>query len=182
MSYFNRLTDIVTCNLTEMLRREDDPQSALSRIIEEMEEGLGGARRSVATASRNVDRLRTEIEEHQGRISDWIDKAKTELEAGNEDAARAALARKQEVADLVAGLEQQLSAAESTQAHLSTTLRALEARLTEAQRTRSQLETDTPDAPAPTVTEEPPPQPSDTERANQVEAELAELKRMLGNS
>ncbi len=182
MSYFNRLTDIVTCNLTEMLRREDDPQSALSRIIEEMEEGLGGARRSVTTASRNVDRLRTEIDEHQTRVSEWIDKAKTELEAGNEDAARAALARKQEVSDLIAGLEQQLSAAESTQAHLSTTLRALEARLTEAQRTRTQFEADTDDAPAPTATEEPTPQPSDTERANQVEAELAELKRMLGNS
>ncbi|WP_166825160.1 PspA/IM30 family protein [Thalassoroseus pseudoceratinae] len=182
MSYFNRLTDIVTCNLTEMLRREDDPQSALSRIIEEMEEGLGGARRSVATATRNVDRLRTEIEEHQSRIAEWIDKAKTELEAGNEDAARAALSRKQEVSDLIAGLEQQLSAAESTRTHLSTTLRALEARLTEAQRTRTQFETDVDTPPKPAVAEEPPPQPSDAERADQVEAELAELKRMLGSS
>ena len=115
-------------------------------------------------------------------MGEWIEKAKKELEAGNEDAARAALARKQEVSDLIAGLEQQLTAAESTQSHLSTTLRALEARLTEAHRTRTQYESDSDVSPAPPTTEEPPPQPSDTERANQVEAELAELKRMLGNS
>ena len=51
MSYFSRLTDIVTCNIGDMLRREDDPKGAIRRIIEEMEEGLGGARRSVATAT-----------------------------------------------------------------------------------------------------------------------------------
>ena len=45
MSYFSRLTDIVTCNLTELLAREADPAAALEGIIAEMQEGLAGAKR-----------------------------------------------------------------------------------------------------------------------------------------
>ena len=40
MSYFSRLTDIVTCNLSEILAKESDPATALKRIVAEMEEGL----------------------------------------------------------------------------------------------------------------------------------------------
>ena len=44
MSYFSRLTDIVTCNLTEILARETDPLAAVGEIIAEMQEGLAGRR------------------------------------------------------------------------------------------------------------------------------------------
>ena len=63
MNYFSRLTDIVTCNLNEMLAREADPAAALRKIITEMEAGLAGARRSVATAAANGERLGKEVAE-----------------------------------------------------------------------------------------------------------------------
>ena len=47
MSYFSRLTDIVTCNLTEILSSSDDPIAAIAQVISEMEEGLGGCERCV---------------------------------------------------------------------------------------------------------------------------------------
>jgi phage shock protein A len=181
MSYFSRLTDIVTCNLTEILARESDPQSAIETIVREMEEGLAGAKRSVATANGSVARLDREIGEHQVQADHWMEQAKAELQKGNEAGARTALMRKQEIEDLVAGLKQQQAAAIATRDHLQTMLRALEARLTEARRKHRQLEQG--------LTEETPAEleadleadfpEADGSRADQVEAELAALKKLL---
>ncbi len=124
MNYFSRLTDIVTCNLAEMLAREADPSAALRKIITEMEEGLAGARRSVGTATANEERLRREIAELGGQSDQLTDEAREALRNQDESAARVALLRKQEVVDVVAGLEQQHKAACATRDHMNTTLRA----------------------------------------------------------
>ena len=139
MAYFSRLTDIVTCNLNHLLAEETDPGAALQGIIGEMQEGLAGAKRSVATATADHKRLTKELAEHRAEIEDWVAQAKEYLQAGNEDQARLALYRKNEVADLVAGLEQQLEAAQATRDHLMTTLRAIEARLADAERRQCEL-------------------------------------------
>ena len=184
MSYFSRLTDIVTCNLTDILAQETDPLLAIQRIVREMEEGLAGAKRSVATANGSVARLDREIGEHQIQADQWMEQAKAELQKGNEAGARTALMRKQEVADVVAGLEQQHAAAIATRDHLQTMLRALEARLTEARRKLRHLEQGLTEENAALELE------ADLEddfpetignRADQVEAELAALKKMLGS-
>jgi phage shock protein A len=178
------LTDIVTCNLTDILAHESDPHSAIQKIVREMEEGLAGAKRSVATANGSVARLDREMGEHQLQADQWMEQAKAELQKGNEAGARTALMRKQEVADVVAGLQQQHAAAIATRDHLQTMLRALEARLTEARRKLRHLEQG--------LTEEAPNTQFEADleedfadaqssRADQVEAELAALKKMLGS-
>ena len=185
MTFFSRLTDIVTCNLTDLLRGEPAPVDALQQVIAEMEEGRTGARRSVATAAASADRLQAEIQDHRVRIGHWTDKARSELAAGREDLARLALVRRQELEDVVAGLDQQFAAAVATREHLSTTLRALEARLHEARRKLHDIETGRSGQPLDTPDLEPALDPAevqrlDDSRARQIEAELAELKRSLG--
>lgn len=180
MTYFSRLTDIVTCNLTEILSEADDPQAALEEIIREMQEGLAGAKRSVATAQANVDRIRKELDEHQQQVDYWTGQAKQHLQQSDESQARLALVRKQEVVDLIAGLKQQLTAAEATRDHLHTTLRALEARLADAGRRQVELqEGETVPAAATTGTHA---AAIDSERADAVEAELLALKQELGRT
>ena len=176
MTYFSRLTDIVTCNLTKLLAEADDPAAALQEIIAEMDAGMAGARRSMQTAQRNEDRIRSEVEEHSGQITHWSKKAKEHLIAGAEGQARLALVRKREVEDLVAGLEQQLLAAEQTREHLSTTFRALEARLAEARR-RQQGGTDGEESSGGDSSSE-----SSSAASSELEDELAALKRELGQS
>src|SRR5690606_27289792 len=88
MSYFSRLTDIVTCNLTELLSRADDPPAALREIVAEMEEGVAGAKRSVATAEAHRKRLRQEIADQQSQQSMWADRARDALKSGDEPGAR----------------------------------------------------------------------------------------------
>jgi phage shock protein A len=178
MNYFSRLTDIVTCNLAEMLAREADPAAALRKIISEMEEGLAGARRSVGTATANEERLRREIAELGGQVDQLTDEARDALRNHDESAARVALIRKQEVVDVVAGLEQQHKAACATRDHLNTTLRALEARLSEARRRQEELQT----SPKATVSSSRGASGviEDDPRSRAIDDELAALKRELG--
>ncbi len=183
MNYFSRLTDIVTCNLTEILEQESDPHAAILTIVKEMEDGLAGANRSVGTANESVARLNREIGEHQAQADQWKDQAKEALQKGNEAGARAALMRKQEMEDLVAGLGQQHTAAIATRDHLNTMLRALEARMTEAKRKLRQLEQGSNEDSAPdSPTEDPEPDESQCSRADEIEAELAAMKKQLEDS
>jgi phage shock protein A len=177
MNYFSRLTDIVTCNLAEMLAREADPSVALRKIIAEMEEGLAGARRSVGTATANEERLRREIAELGGQSDQLTDEAREALRNQDESAARVALLRKQEVVDVVAGLAQQHKAACATRDHLNTTLRALEARLSEARRRQEELQA----SPKATVSSSRGNTATidDDPRARAIDDELAALKREL---
>ncbi len=177
MAYFSRLTDIVTCNLTKLLEEAEDPQAALQEIIQEMETGLAGARRSMTTAETNEARIQSEVDEHAKQVAHWGELARTEVAAGNEDKARLALVRRREAEDLVAGLQEELTAARETREHLTRTYRALEARLAEARRRESGTDS-----------------PGDGESAAgaapdesaavdaSIEDELAALKRELGQS
>ncbi len=179
MSYFSRLTDIVTCNLSALLAEAADPASALREIIGEMREGLAGAQRSVATATASEARLAGEIDDHHQQAAQWDAKARGELTAGRDSEARNCLLRKREVQDLIAGLEQQHRAAKATKDHLSTMQRALEARLAEALR-RQEAAGHEPDVPEPSAPDFTPPViPADDPR-RQVDVELESLKRQMG--
>ncbi|MBA3315118.1 MAG: PspA/IM30 family protein [Planctomycetota bacterium] len=179
MTYFSRLTDIVTCNLTDLLKQADDPIATLDEIVLEMEEGLAGARRSVNTAANNAERLRGEIDTHRNQVAIWKESARQAVVGGREDEARIALSRKQELEDVAAGLEQEYGAAVATRDHLETTLRALQARLTDARRKRAELTGE----PAPPELASPYAAPEPLGGRNRaIEDELAALKRELGTA
>ncbi|HLJ11670.1 MAG TPA: PspA/IM30 family protein, partial [Planctomycetaceae bacterium] len=176
-------SDIISCKLDDLIAEQGDPPGAMARIISEIEEGLAGAKRSVTAAGNSESRLRAELEERRAQAAWWGSKAREELAADHEEAARQALMRKRETEDLEAGLEQQLAAAVSTREHLSTTMRAIEARLAEARRRQNELQTPlvAPSrSPAPeSTTQAPVSQTIDRNRAMQIEEELEALRREL---
>ena len=185
MSFFSRLSDIVSCKLEDLIAEQVDPPAAMARIIAEIEEGLAGAKRSVTAAAGSEERLKAELEERRKQAAGWGNKAREEMAGDNEEAARQALLRKRETEDLEAGIEQQLAAATSTREHLTTTLRAIEARLSEARRRLHDLQ-----APSSGASAKPaaarrgpagssPPPTIDRTRAAQIEEELAALRREL---
>ena len=139
MSYFNRLTDIVTCNLSELLNHSQEPVNTLEEVISEMKIGLEGAQRSVRTALKSEENLEQELEVHHEEVKLWEHQAREHLLEKAEEKAIDALARKQELEDLIAGLAQQLVAAKATRSHLETTYRALQARLSESVRKLSEM-------------------------------------------
>jgi len=180
MSFFSRLSDIVSCKLDDLVSQQNDPPAAMARIISEVEEGLAGAKRSATSAGASEERLRNELEERRQQAGWWANKAREELLGDHEDAARQALLRKRETEDLAAGLEQQLAAATSTREHLSTTMRAIEARLAEARRKQQELQS--PAAPrvaAARAGASIAKGGTDRSRDAQIEAELEALRREL---
>ena len=179
MSFFSRLTDIVTCNLTHLLAQAEDPQAAIIEIIQEMREGLSGAQRSVNTAAASEQRLRSEIDLHREQVDMWTGKAKEQLVAGDEADARQSLLRKREVEDLIAGLSQQHKAAIATREHLATMQRALEARLAEALRRQESLGGPVHETPSNVPSYLSAPHPLAEDRHREVDAELEALKQEL---
>lgn len=189
MTYFSRLTEIVTCNLNTILADVADPLAAIREIILEMEEGVSGARRSCQTAAANEHRLTTEMDAHRTQIAFWTARAKEELTKQNEVQAREALLRKREIEDLVAALQQQQQAATLTREHLQTTLRALEARLADARRKELELASPTPLVETRFLDTQPAGStparkveldiPIDEQRAAQIEDELEALRKEL---
>lgn len=180
MPHFSRLTDIVTCSLTEILDESEDPQLTLREVIDEMEEGLTSARRVARTSAANRDRLQQEIDRHASQMAEWIEKAKTDLTAGNETSARDALTRKVEIEDLIDGLKPELEASNSNHLNMLRIQKALEARHAEAQRrlvdltgqpTEIRLESETA---VHAIAQ------SQQEKSSEVEAELEALKRQIG--
>eukprot|EP00913_Durusdinium_trenchii_P028510 g26738.t1 len=152
-------------------------------IISEMEEGLAGARRTVNTAAQSEARIREELNELQGQLAGLQEEARKAVAAGDDNAARLSLVRKQEAEDLIAGLEQQHQAASATLEHLSTTQRALEARLSDARRKLAQLNVAEPEGAVAETSTPPgsiPAAPSDP-RARRIEDELEALKRELNS-
>jgi phage shock protein A len=182
MSFFSRLTDIVTCNLSELLANEANRDAALAKIISEMEEGLAGANRSVKTASAAEQRLTGEIAEQKSQIEYWSTKAKQHLQSGDENQARLSLVRKREVEDVTAGLQQQHKAAVATRDHLTTTLRALEARLAEARRRLQTQSAEVASAATTSASSGSGKVQSGHIRDEEIEAELEALKRELGQN
>lgn len=182
MSYFSTLTDIVTCNLSEILSNESDPEAAIEQIIYEIQEGVTGALRSLTTARNKVGNLEHELAEHSQEAEKFTQQALAAVEQDNESDARRYLLRKSEQLDLVAGLEQQLASANNLVAHLTTTHRALEARLHDAQRKQQELKTGimSADENVPVAAPAEKEAPVEPSRSQQIEAELAALKKQLG--
>ncbi|MFN0052283.1 MAG: PspA/IM30 family protein [Planctomycetales bacterium] len=182
MSFFSRLSDIISCKIDDLLANTNEPATAIGRVIAEIEEGLAGARRSAAAAAASEERLRADLAERSVQVQFWAGNAREELAAGNESGARQSLMRKRETEDLVAGLDQQLAAANSTREHLSTTMRAIEARLAEARRRQEELAISiSPVRVTKTASQksEDSPPSLDGARAAQIEADLEALRREL---
>lgn len=180
MAFFSRLTDIVTCNLTEILAQAADPHATLEQIIHEMEQGIAGAQRSMKSAADSEARIRREIDEQRRQVDYWIAQAREHVAANQEQLARLDLLRKHEVENLIAGLEMQHKAAAATREHLTTTFRALEARLADARRRLAALNAGEDLVAADVAAHAPAANPTPAGRVTDViDVELAALKREL---
>ncbi|MEJ7592241.1 MAG: PspA/IM30 family protein [Planctomycetaceae bacterium] len=179
MPHFSRLTDIITCSLTEILDAAADPAKTLQEIIGEMHEGLAACRRNVQTSTGNGERMRREISDYEAQIVVWKDRARRNLAEGDEDAARNSLRRKVEIVDLIAGLRPELEAAVSASQHMLRIQKALEARHSEALRRLEELTGQSPAISLESETSVLSSIAANQKRRSAVEAELEALRREM---
>jgi phage shock protein A len=93
MRLIQRLQLVLKGKINEALDRLEDPERSLYQIVHDMEEELDAAKRAVAAAMANEDRLRAQITFHTKDAADWQRAAERALGKGDEAGAREALRR-----------------------------------------------------------------------------------------
>lgn len=138
-SIFQRINDVLTANINDLIDRVEDPERMVKQIIREMEAHIAASRDGVLDAMASEKKLQKELEDHRRQSAEWRKKAETALRAEKEDVARSALARMKEHDHIISTLEPSWEAAKHTSERLKSQLRALETKLEEARRRRSTL-------------------------------------------
>jgi len=132
MGIFSRLSDIVNCNLTNLLDRAEDPAKMIRLMIQEMEDTLVEVRADAARhiaekkdAVRRIDRL-TAVQD------EWAERAKLAIERDREDLAKAALVEKAKASETAKVIEEDLEILDSRLADLDADIAKLQDKLREA--------------------------------------------------
>lgn len=133
MTLLDRLSRLIRANLSDLLRRAEDPEKIINQALEDMKEALREAREQVAAAMAEGKRLEREVESHLKEAALWEEKAKEALKAGREDLAKEALKRRKRALDLAEGFKQQAEEQKTLVSRLMTQLKALEAKIDEAE-------------------------------------------------
>jgi phage shock protein A len=139
MGLFGRLGTLIRSNINELINRAEDPEKMLNQVLVDMKGQLVEAKKQVAIAIADEKRIKKQYEQELAKAADWEKKAMLAVRAGNDDLARAALARKAEHDELAATLKDQWEAQKQSVEQLKEALRSLDAKIEEAKRKRNIL-------------------------------------------
>jgi phage shock protein A len=93
MNLLHRFNLLVKGRLNALFDAIEDPERSLLQLVQDMEEELDAAKRAVARAMANEDRLRAQIAFHGKDAEEWQKAAERALGKGDEAGAREALKR-----------------------------------------------------------------------------------------
>jgi phage shock protein A len=139
MGLFGRLGTLIRSNINELINRAEDPEKMLNQVLVDMKGQLVEAKKQVAVAIADEKRIKKQYEQEEAKAQDWEKKAMLAVRAGNDDLARAALARKTEHDELAATLKDQWEAQKQSVEQLKEALRGLDQKIEEAKRKRNIL-------------------------------------------
>jgi len=114
-------------------------ESTVKQTIRDMKTELNKTVRASAEAMSNYNRLEAEYAKSQRQADEWKDRAKKALDAGNEDLAKKALAKKAECDRQVQSMQQSVDTARQTSEKLKQQVSALRGKINEAERNASTL-------------------------------------------
>lgn len=114
-------------------------ETTVKQTIRDMESELNKVIKASAEAMSNHNRLEAEYDKFKRQSDDWKSKAARALEAGREDLARKALAKKGEADKQVQSMESSVADARAVRDKLKSQVDQLRARIAEGKRTASTL-------------------------------------------
>jgi phage shock protein A len=107
MSIIDRIRRIAQANIHNLLDKVDTPEMALQDKIGELEKTISEAKEALAAFAVSQKRLEMEQTNSERAVTDWAQKAESELKNGKETAARNAIVyrlRARERADRLSGM------------------------------------------------------------------------------
>ena len=114
-------------------------ESTVRQTVEDMKAELNKVINASAMAMSNYNRLDAEYQKYQRQSQEWKDRAGMALDAGKEDLARQALARKSECDQQVASMQQAVESARATSEKLKAQVTELKRKIDEGERTATTL-------------------------------------------
>ena len=136
MSILSRIGDLLSANVNSMLDRAEDPEKMANEYLRQLNDQLYEAKTSVAEAMADETKLQQRTSQYQGEADQWQTKAEASLRAGDEQLAKAALARKVQSQKLADQYREQYTSQETQVDALQEALANLETRIAETKAKR----------------------------------------------
>lgn len=132
MGMFSRMADILKANINDFMDKAEDPEKMIKQMVIEMEEAVNKATTAVGAAIANQKRLEKQYTENKKQADEWQNKAIQAVNAGRDDLASQALAKKTSFVTASQSLEGTLAEATKTAEQMKSQLQQLKAKLDEA--------------------------------------------------
>lgn len=133
MSIFKRVGDLFKANVNDMIDRAEDPEKMIKQSIIDMEKQLTGATQALGQAMASEKAASNTLEKAKKTSSEWEEKAKIALKAGNQELAKKALSAKVSSDQSIAAFQQTYDSMHGQVTDLRARVEALRAKLEEAQ-------------------------------------------------
>ena len=139
MGIFGRIADIFKANVNDALDNMEDPEKMIKQMVIEMQEAIAKATSGLATAMAQEKKLERDYNNYLEQGKGWEQKAMVALNAGQEDLARQALAKKADADMQAKQYEQMYISARDTAAKLKAQVEGIKVKLSEAKMKESTL-------------------------------------------
>jgi phage shock protein A len=139
MRLFQRIGDIISANLNELIDGFENPEIMLKQAVREMDEAVTSALQSAVKAVANEKLLARELAATREEVELWLERATQAVTSGDDELARRALTRKLQQEKLVLALEDQFQSASAASASLRRQIEAMRVKLAEAKRKQLSL-------------------------------------------
>jgi phage shock protein A len=114
MGIFQRTGDVISASVSDLLERFEHPEKMLRHALRDMEQSVATVSIAVARSIAAERLLAREQQRQQDQATYWGEKAAKDVEAGTEELARRALARKLEHQRRAESLDRQLAEARTS--------------------------------------------------------------------
>ncbi len=139
MGIFGRISDIFKANVNDALDKMEDPEKMIKQMVIEMQEAIAKATSGLATAMAQEKKLERDYKQNLQAAENWEQKAMQALNAGNEELARKALAKKSDAEKQANQYKAMYEQASQTTEKLKNQVDQLKQKLNEARMKESTL-------------------------------------------
>jgi len=94
MAIFERIGDLIKSNVNDLIDRAEDPEKMIKQVIIDMEEELRKTTSALGQAMGSKTGMQKQLDDSIEETKKWEARAKSALEAGNEELAKQALNNK----------------------------------------------------------------------------------------
>src|SRR4051812_29644591 len=133
MGLLDRVSLLLRANLNDVLDRSEDPEKVLKQLLLDMHNQLVQVKTQVAASIADQNLLYKRYEENQAQASEWQGKAELAVRKGDDELAKAALARRNAYQQTADGFKQQWQDQSAQVDTLKDALRKLEMKIQEAE-------------------------------------------------